>query len=277
MLTGIDISNWTGDIDATTVRCWKAAGVKKLIVGTQNETMTRRQVGVAQSEGLPVELYVYLYFDRNPVAKVKAAADLAHAADIFRIWLDAEDTSTAKAPDQLIASLQACVQAVRDRGIDPGIYSGAWWWKPRMGNSAAFRDLDLWYSHYDGQANFDDWYAGFAFGGWEHPTGKQYAGTTQLCGKGVDLNHFREDEMPRERPDSYSAVAQEGNLAMFCVMAVGLGRKAGGFFNPLPADTWLNGWRYAAGDPTLMEAPPQPSFVNLQKHTALIAPRTSAD
>src|SRR3989304_2728210 len=77
MLTGIDISNGPGGIEPATVRCGKAAGVKKLICGTQNETMTRRQVGVAQSEGLPVELYVYLYFDRDPVAKVKAAADRA--------------------------------------------------------------------------------------------------------------------------------------------------------------------------------------------------------
>ena len=273
MLTAIDISNWTGDIEPATVRCWKAAGVKKLIVGTQNETMTRRQVGVAQSEGLPIELYVYLYFDRDPVAKVKAAADLAHAADIFRIWLDAEDTSTAKAPDRLIADLQGCVQAVRDRGIDPGIYTGAWWWKPRMGNSAAFRDLDLWYSHYDGQPNFNDWYAGFAFGGWEHPTGKQYAGTTQLCGKGVDLNYFKEDEMPRERPETYSAPQQAAILAMFCAVAAGEGRPLASFFNPIGDQKWAQAWAFV-GAP---EPPPQPSFVNLQKHTALVAPRTSAD
>ena len=45
----------------------------------------------------------------------------------------------------------------------------------------------LWYAHYDGSANFDDF---SAFGGWTKPTIKQYQGTTTFCSAGVDLSWY---------------------------------------------------------------------------------------
>lgn len=88
-----------------------------------------------------------------------------------------------------------------------GIYTGRWIWPTLTGNSEEFKHLPLWYSHYDGQPNFDDWYNGFAFGGWEHPAGKQYAGSVQLCGVNVDLNYFAEVEENR-RTDTMNALEE---------------------------------------------------------------------
>lgn len=47
----------------------------------------------------------------------------------------------------------------------------------------------LWYAHYDGQANFDDWEKS-KFGGWAQPTLKQYAGDATLCGFKLDLSFY---------------------------------------------------------------------------------------
>jgi hypothetical protein len=45
----------------------------------------------------------------------------------------------------------------------------------------------LWYAHYDDNPSFSDF---AAFGGWAHPSIKQFAGTTSLCGAGVDKNFY---------------------------------------------------------------------------------------
>jgi hypothetical protein len=50
----------------------------------------------------------------------------------------------------------------------------------------SFSDLPLWYPHYNGILNFNDFKY---FGGWSKPTMKQYIGTSTLCGiEGLGLN-----------------------------------------------------------------------------------------
>ena len=46
--------------------------------------------------------------------------------------------------------------------------------------------MPLWYAHYDSKPDFSDF---TPFGGWSSPAYKQYAGTTSVCGMGVDLNY----------------------------------------------------------------------------------------
>ena len=62
-------------------------------------------------------------------------------------------------------------------------------WQTIMGSATACTGLgpyELWYAHYDNSASFSDFKA---FGGWSKPTYKQFAGTTSLCGAGVDKNY----------------------------------------------------------------------------------------
>jgi len=58
-----------------------------------------------------------------------------------------------------------------------------------MGSATACTGLsgyELWYAHYDNTPSFADFKT---FGGWAHPTFKQFAGTTSLCNAGVDKNY----------------------------------------------------------------------------------------
>lgn len=45
---------------------------------------------------------------------------------------------------------------------------------------------NLWYAHYDGVANFNDF---SPFSGWSKPSMKQFAGDTTVCGLDVDKNY----------------------------------------------------------------------------------------
>jgi hypothetical protein len=50
-----------------------------------------------------------------------------------------------------------------------------------------FRELPLWYAHYDGVLSFSDFKP---FSGWEKPAIKQYKGSSILCNvNGIDLNY----------------------------------------------------------------------------------------
>lgn len=48
--------------------------------------------------------------------------------------------------------------------------------------------VPLWFAAYDGSS---DPHVGFSpFGGWSAPAGKQYAGSSSVCGADVDLSNF---------------------------------------------------------------------------------------
>lgn len=74
-----------------------------------------------------------------------------------------------------------------------GIYSSYYEWQSVTGSagssSGALTSLPLWYAHYDGADNFNDW-GSLAFGGWGGPNMKQYVGDTTVCGIDVDLDCY---------------------------------------------------------------------------------------
>ena len=63
-------------------------------------------------------------------------------------------------------------------------------WQTIFGSKTACATIgaaySLWYAHYDGVANFNDF---GAFGGWTKPAMKQFAGDTTVCGLDVDKNY----------------------------------------------------------------------------------------
>lgn len=197
MLNAVDISNWSGVITQRQVRDWKAAGVKLLICGTQRDLISQQQLNTAAAEDLSTEAYVYLFWAYDTAHRVRLALNVVRGHPVKRLWIDCEDTVQVFGEAEFrIAYLEAKIQDALDACGDMprGIYTGRWWWAPMMAGSRRFVNELLWYSHYDGEANLNDWYTGFAFGGWKHPTGKQYQGTTEFCGVNVDLNYFPGEE-----------------------------------------------------------------------------------
>jgi GH25 family lysozyme M1 (1,4-beta-N-acetylmuramidase) len=88
--------------------------------------------------------------------------------------------------------MKELVTAVEARGRAVGIYASAYMWNQIVGSKEScsiFTSYPLWYAHYDGNLNFDDWETN-KFGGWTTPTLKQYAGDSILCGFGIDLSYY---------------------------------------------------------------------------------------
>ena len=56
-----------------------------------------------------------------------------------------------------------------------------------VGSCSSLGNVPLWYAHYDGVQNFNDFKD---FGGWTKPNIKQYQGDVTLCGAGVDYSWY---------------------------------------------------------------------------------------
>jgi len=106
------------------------------------------------------------------------------------IWLDIEGTQYWSSNAQSnINFLQGMVDEGNKRGVAMGIYSSSSQWSPIMGGTSQFKNLPLWYAHYENTPNpsFSDFKS---FGGWSKPNVKQYVGTTSICSASVDKNWY---------------------------------------------------------------------------------------
>lgn len=104
------------------------------------------------------------------------------------LWLDVEGTQYwSSSTSNNVNFLQQMVDECKKKGVNVGIYSSSSQWNPIMGGSTKFKDLALWYPHYDGSASFSDFKS---FGGWSKPSIKQYQGDVSFCSAGVDRNYY---------------------------------------------------------------------------------------
>ena len=112
------------------------------------------------------------------------------------IWIDAENNPSDGCSwndfsgDSNCDYIAELVQAIRNQGKVPGIYSSYYQWQNIMGDPSSCTGLGnvpLWYAHYDNWMSFDDFNP---FGGWSSPNMKQYTGDATLCGAGVDLTFY---------------------------------------------------------------------------------------
>jgi GH25 family lysozyme M1 (1,4-beta-N-acetylmuramidase) len=113
------------------------------------------------------------------------------------VWIDVETNTSPSCswksftPQENCKYLSDLVRSLKNHAQKPGIYASAHMWEEILGsrtNCPDFKDLPLWYAHYDHDPSFADW-PGLTFGGWTKPTIKQYQGTTVLCNTGVDFNY----------------------------------------------------------------------------------------
>lgn len=204
-MIAIDISNYTDPLTPAALEAWKAAGVGLVIVQAIDPPAgfpagrTRDQIQACLDAGLPVDAYVFLWFDLD-VSDIQHKLSLLGGLPIRRLWLDVEDESAARydqptSEAKVRAALDACDGYSTTHGERPGVYSGGWYWRDGryMGNTTAFSDRDLWDSNYDGVT---DTISGFqSYGGWTERAIKQYQGSTSLAGiNGVDMNVLSEQE-----------------------------------------------------------------------------------
>jgi hypothetical protein len=142
---------------------------------------------VALQGGMTVDTYVYLYWRYGVGEQVRAALEAVAGYPVGRLWLDCEDATGSRTPEDMVALVGQAVDACGQFAC--GIYTGRWWWAPATGNSSAFSHLPLWHAEYtSGPQVLPDFDTFRAYGGWDRPFMWQFQGTTYLCGVGVDLN-----------------------------------------------------------------------------------------
>jgi GH25 family lysozyme M1 (1,4-beta-N-acetylmuramidase) len=107
-------------------------------------------------------------------------------ANFGMLWFDIEGSWPGSVANN-INFIHGLINQANAMGIRWGIYTSRSQWGPITGDTAQFGAPALWYAHYDGSPSFSD-FAPFA--GWSHPSIKQFAGTTSLCGAGVDKNFY---------------------------------------------------------------------------------------
>jgi Glycosyl hydrolases family 25 len=193
-LRAVDVSNWTGPLSARALNDWKKAGIGLVIVQAVDPppgyppSVTRQQCQAVLDAGLLLEGYVYHWISN--LDRLKRELALLDGFAVRSVWADEEDVSGQWPVAQVVDQIhQAC--AVLDSfpttsGSKAGVYSGAWWWGPRTGNTTEFSDRPWWPSQYDGVMDVQrvqKW------GGWTQAALKQYAGTSALSGvPNVDLD-----------------------------------------------------------------------------------------
>ena len=238
MPLAIDVSNYSGPIAAAQARDLVAAGVRRVVVGTQYPAppfprgVAHEQIPALLEAGLQVHAYVYLWLAEDGGAQVEAALARLEPwrAHLGRLWLDVEDTTaTMLTATQRLAAVRAAIDAAR--GMPVGIYTARWYWQGAMADTTACAALPLWVAQYDGRAD-----PSFApFGGWTAASMKQYAEDVTLAGvPKVDLNWYAAAARPLSEAEFGWAFA-----ALYRGLAPG----------QLPLDIrWGEATRDAAGD-----------------------------
>lgn len=164
-------------------RCWHSSGIfdSSACQTTKN----------AKAAGMTPHVYLFPCPTCSASCGQQVAwahGNLSHcSAPYDYMWIDIEDSSLWHSSQ---SSNQQCftnmINKCSSLGIKCGTYASASQWDSIMGSSFhGGKSTQLWYPHYDGSANCNDF---SSFGGWTSPRWKQYAGTTSKCGASVDLN-----------------------------------------------------------------------------------------
>ncbi len=183
-LFAADVSFWETPLAQSQIDCFWESGVRHVVVGTQVDAIAQQQLAMAVARGMTVDAYVYLYWDRDIAAQVRAAFDMVRAFPIGTMWLDVEEASGAVAlgKNKLTTMIRAGIDECKTHGVGCGLYTSPGYWKTYLNDSPAFTDVPLWYALYNRKRTLSDWTTE-RFGSWTLPVAKQFQ-TAPLCDVG---------------------------------------------------------------------------------------------
>jgi GH25 family lysozyme M1 (1,4-beta-N-acetylmuramidase) len=184
-VSAIDVASWQPrDLSTLIAEFRPAHVVVKLYLPGEviSQDHTRSQVESARANGCTVGGYVFCYAAFDPRQTVRDALALARSCGLRLpvLWLDAE-TYEGTWPD--VAWLREAVDECRVQGVQPGIYTGRWFWEGYLGNPEDFGDLPLWTAEYQDGPDIEGL---TLYGSWRRASGHQWTSTP------VDQNVFRE-------------------------------------------------------------------------------------
>ncbi|TNV75753.1 hypothetical protein FGO68_gene6955 [Halteria grandinella] len=198
-MRGVDYSTLQS---VETHQCWKNTGLHFAIPRAYKsfgafDTNGPRNVANARAAGFEyVDIYMFPCRGKDAASQVADLVNQMGNSNYGQIWLDIETNESTgcswagHSGDSNCAYVNELISAIKSHGKVPGVYSSYYMWESIMGhplNCGGHNGIPLWYAHYDNSQSFSDFHS---FGGWSKPNIKQYAGTTTLCGGGVDFSWY---------------------------------------------------------------------------------------
>lgn len=222
----LDLSQYDTPFDAS---CFKAAGVDGVILGVFHpggKEKMAEAAGQLITAGVPIiGFYGLPYFGSlfGEQRDISWAIENALRFGVSRVWIDCEidaapfgfTDDVGATPARRVKVIRELVAKIRAAGLEPGIYSAPWWWKPETGNSTEFADLPLWFANYPDNGRAMDTLPE-PFGGWTKPAVHQYTSTLYVCGRDRDANYVFEetnDMTPEQTIEHNAMVAIFGGRA----------------------------------------------------------------
>ena len=152
MMKGIDVAKWNGNIDWNKV---KAAGVEFAVLKVINKSnktedaFVRNYAGAA-AQGLPIDVYNYLYTITEAAAKeaAKAVVNALAGRKIGKVWADAEDACLKNKGIQLIRILNTYKEVIEAAGYEFGVYTGLSFYNSYIKPYKDYIDCDFWIARY---------------------------------------------------------------------------------------------------------------------------------
>ena len=124
----------------------------------------------------------------NPANQATALVNAIKGQKYGMIWLDIETyawTTSLTTNQNFILGL---VNQLKSLGQTVGVYTNYYNWQSIVGvNWPGCASLPLWYAHYDNNPSFTDF---TPFGGWTHPSIKQYSDSGNICSASFDLDYY---------------------------------------------------------------------------------------
>jgi len=192
---GLDLS--AGGCDSSCFSCLKNNDYSFAVVrGFQSvghvDPNVAASVAAAWAGGM-AHVDVYMFPDPtagNPAGQVQECVNNLRSQGVTfgMLWFDIEGPQYWMGQEDNQVFMNGLIAEGRAMGVNLGIYSSASQWDPIFGGSySSGSGLPLWYAHYDGEPNFNDF---VPFGGWSSPAIKQYHGTTAVCGFDIDQDWY---------------------------------------------------------------------------------------
>ncbi|KRX03760.1 Glycoside hydrolase, superfamily [Pseudocohnilembus persalinus] len=204
--TGVDISDGVG---SSTCSCFANQGYRFVIArGYRSfgalDTSAYGSLSTCKAQGLITDAYHFPCLGKvSAQTQAQETYNALHSV-VGTFWMDVETNPSSGCGwstdiNKNCQFLQDLVNAYKKLGALVGIYASSYEWQTIFGsteNCPYFKDLPLWYAHYDGSQSFSDFKS---FGGWTKPNMKQYAGDKTVCSTDLDLSWYPDAQQSQNK------------------------------------------------------------------------------
>lgn len=186
LATGIDISQFNGDVDIAALRGQIDFVIIRCGFGSdyasQDDTQYQANVRKCEAAGMPYGVYLYSYARNTDMARSEARHTLrllGGRKPLYGVWYDVEDVALPEG-EALIDNCAAYCSAIEEAGLYCGIYSSLSWWRGRL-NSPRLDRYDKWVAQWNSTLDYE------GAGLW------QYSNQGMLNGRRFDMDRAFRD------------------------------------------------------------------------------------